>query len=52
MTKIMYNTGITIVNSSKINNLDTVEEDYLVIDDKRVCLNINTKNDFELLGSI
>tara|TARA_B110000014_G_C19793537_1_gene412307 strand:+ start:38 stop:622 length:585 start_codon:yes stop_codon:yes gene_type:complete len=45
-------TGITIVNSSKINNLDTVEEDYLVIDDKRVCLNINTKNDFELLGSI
>ena len=44
-------TGISIVNASKINNLDTVKEDYLVIDDKRVCLNINTKYDFELLSS-
>ena len=44
-------TGISIINASKINNLDTVKEDYLVIDDKRVCLNINTKNDFELLSS-
>ena len=43
-------TGISIVNSNKIKNLDFVEEDYLVINDKRVCLNINTKNDFELLG--
>jgi len=45
-------TGISVVNASKINNLDTVEEDYLIIDDKRVCLNINTKNDFELLSSL
>ena len=44
-------TGISIVNANKIHNLDSVEEDYLIIDDKRVCLNINTKNDFELLGS-
>ena len=44
-------TGISIVNASKINNLDAVKEDYLVIDDKRVCLNINTKYDFELLSS-
>ena len=43
-------TGISIVNSNKIKNLDFVEEDYLVINDKRVCLNINTKNDFELLS--
>ena len=43
-------TGISIVNANKIKNLDFVEEDYLVINDKRVCLNINTKNDFELLG--
>jgi len=45
-------TGISIVNSSKITNLDSIEEDYLIIDDKRVCLNINTKNDFELLSSL
>ena len=45
-------TGISIINASKINNLDDVNENYLVIDDKRVCLNINTKKDFELLGSL
>ena len=44
-------TGISIVNASKIKNFDSVEEDYLVINDKRVCLNVNTKTDFELLGS-
>ena len=45
-------TGLSIVNASKINNLDTLEEDYVIIDDKRVCFNINTKNDLELLSSI
>ena len=45
-------TGISIVNASKISNLDTIEEDYLVIDDKRVCFNINTKNEYDSLGSI
>ena len=44
-------TGISIVNASKIKNFDSVEEDYLIINDKRVCLNVNTKTDFELLGS-
>jgi adenosylcobinamide-phosphate guanylyltransferase len=44
-------TGISIVNSSEIKNSDFVHEDYLIINDKRVCLNINTKTDFELLGS-
>ena len=45
-------TGISIVNASKISNLDTIEEDYLIIDDKRVCFNINTKNEYDLLGCI
>ena len=45
-------TGISIVNARKISNLDTIEEDYLIIDDKRVCFNINTKNEYDLLGSI
>ena len=45
-------TGISIVNASKISNLATIEEDYLIIDDKRVCFNINTKNEYELLDSI
>ena len=44
-------TGISVVNASKIQNLDMQEEDYLIVDDKRVCLNVNTKTDLELLGS-
>ena len=43
-------TGISIVNASKIKNLDSVKENYLIINDKRVCFNVNTKNDFESLG--
>ena len=45
-------TGISIVNASEIQNFDSVDEDYLIINDKRICLNVNTKTDFELLGSI
>ena len=44
-------TGISIVNASEIKNFDSVKEDYLIINDKRVCLNVNTKTDFELLGT-
>ena len=44
-------TGISIVNANEIKNFDSVEEDYLIINDKRVCLNVNTKNDFDLLSS-
>ncbi len=45
-------TGISIVNANKISNLDSIEEDYLIIDDKRLCFNINTKNEYDLLGSL
>jgi len=45
-------TGISVVNASKIQNFDSVDEDYLIINDKRICLNVNTKTDFELLGSL
>ena len=45
-------TGISVVNATEIKNFDSVKEDYLIIDDKRVCLNVNTKTDFELLGRI
>ena len=44
-------TGISVVNASEIKNLESVKEDYLIINDKRVCLNVNTKTDFELLSS-
>ena len=45
-------TGISIVDAKKITNLDPVEEKFLVIDDKRIGLNLNTKDDYNLLGSL
>ena len=39
--------GISLVNASEINNLESIEEDLVVIDDKRIGLNINTKDDYE-----
>ena len=45
-------TGISIVNASKIKNMNFITENYLIINDKRVCLNVNTKNDFKLLSTI
>ena len=50
--KDYVHTGISIVNASKITNLDSIEEDYLITEDKRVCFNINTKNEFDLLSSL
>ena len=45
-------TGISIVDAKKITNIDPVEEKFLVIDDKRIGLNLNTKDDYNLLGSL
>jgi len=44
-------TGISIINADKIQNLDPVEENYIILDDKRIAFNLNTKNDYELLSS-
>ena len=44
-------TGISIVNADKIKNLNSVNEDYVILDDKRIAFNLNTKEDYELLSS-
>ncbi len=44
-------TGISIVNTKEINNLDLVEESYCILDDKRIGLNLNTKEDYRLLDT-
>ena len=44
-------TGISIVNADKIQNLDPVKENYIILDDKRIAFNLNTKKDYELLSS-
>lgn len=44
-------TGISIVNTKGINNLDLVEENYCILDDKRIGMNLNTFEDYRLLGT-
>ena len=42
-------TGISLVNSEKISSLDNLEENYVIIDDKRIAFNLNSKQDYDLL---
>ena len=44
-------TGISIVNAKEINNLDLVEEIYYILNDKRIGMNLNTYEDYRLLGT-
>ena len=44
-------TGISIINANKIKNLNSVKENYIILDDKRIAFNLNTKKDYELLNS-
>ena len=44
-------TGISIINANKIKNLNLVNEDYVILNDKRIAFNLNTNEDFELLNS-
>ena len=43
-------TGISIINANKIKNLNSVKENYIILDDKRIAFNLNTKKDYELLS--
>lgn len=43
-------TGISIINANKITNLKQVKETFQILDDKRIAFNLNTKQDYELLG--
>jgi adenosylcobinamide-phosphate guanylyltransferase len=44
-------TGISLINANKINSSKNLVQNYIVIDDKRVAFNLNTKQDYELLGA-
>ena len=49
--KICNYTGISMINSQKISNLEKIEEKFVIIDDKRIGFNINTKQDYSLLST-
>ena len=44
-------TGISLVNSEKISSLDNLKENYVIVDDKRIAFNLNSKQDYDLLGT-
>lgn len=42
-------TGISIIDPTQINKLQTVKESHIVLDDKRIAVNLNTKKDYDLI---
>ena len=42
-------TGISIMDAKKIKNFKPVKENYLILNDKRIAFNLNTRQDYELL---
>ena len=45
----MY-TGISLVNARKINSLETIDEQYKIINDKKIAFNLNTQKEYDLLS--
>jgi adenosylcobinamide-phosphate guanylyltransferase len=41
--------GISIVDPTKLTYMNQVDESYIILDDKRIALNLNTKEDYDLL---
>ncbi len=44
-------TGISLINSEKISSLENLDENYIIIDDKRIAFNLNSKQDYDLLST-
>jgi len=44
-------TGISLVNSERISSLENLDENYIIIDDKRIAFNLNSKQDYDLLST-
>ncbi|HSD04920.1 MAG TPA: NTP transferase domain-containing protein [Nitrosopumilaceae archaeon] len=43
--------GVSIVNPNKLTKMESIEESYVILDDKRIAFNMNTKEDYTLLGT-
>lgn len=44
-------TGISLINATKIMSLEEIDENYIIMDDKRIAFNLNTKHDYDLLST-
>ena len=50
--QLCHYTGISLVNSKKISLIKNLDEKHLIIDDKRIAFNLNTKQDYDSLGTV
>ncbi len=41
--------GISIIDPTKLTDMKPIDESYIILDDKRIALNLNTKEDYDLL---
>ena len=46
-----YYTGISLVNAKNISTLENISEKFIIINDKRIAFNLNTKQDYDLLSA-
>jgi adenosylcobinamide-phosphate guanylyltransferase len=44
-------TGISLINANKITSSKNIDENYIIMDDKRIAFNLNTKQDYQLLST-
>jgi len=44
-------TGISLVNAKNISILENISEKFIIIDDKRIAFNLNTKQDYDSLST-
>lgn len=44
-------TGISFVDAKNISTLENISEKFIIIDDKRIAFNLNTKQDYDLLST-
>jgi len=44
-------TGVSMVNSEKVSNMENIEENFVILDDKRIGFNVNSKIDYDLLST-
>ncbi len=43
--------GISIIDARKIKKCDSIIENHIILNDKRIAFNLNTKKDYELLNT-
>ena len=43
--------GVSMINSNEISNLENIKENLVILDDKRIAFNVNTQKDYGLLST-